>query len=61
MILVDPSSLPNFEGATWNSPESVVVNNPSPGTWRVMVNGFEVNTRSDEFELRVTLDGQVVR
>ena len=61
MILEAPSSLLNFDGATWNSPESVVVNKPTPGTWRVMVNGFEVNTRSDEFELRVALDGQVVR
>ena len=61
MILEDPSSVLSWKGATFNSPELVVVNNPAPGTWRVMVDGYTVNTGADEFELRVTLDGQVVR
>ena len=57
----DPSGALYFGAATWNSPESVVVNNPKPGTWRVLVDAYEMNTRSEKFELWVTLDGQVVR
>ncbi len=61
MILVNPASVANFNGATLNSPESAVVNNPMPGTWFILVNGFEVNTKSDKFDLRVTLDGQLLK
>lgn len=61
IFLEDPSSVLYVEGGTFNSPESVVVNNPIPGTWNVILHGFQVNTGIDKFELRVTLDGQVVR
>ncbi len=61
MILVNPNGQANFAGATLDSPESAVVNNPAPGTWLVFVDGFEVNTRSDKFELRVVLDGKVLK
>jgi hypothetical protein len=61
LIPQDPSGALYFEGAFFNSPESVVVNNPAPGTWQIFVDAYEMNTRTDKFELRVTLDGRVVR
>jgi hypothetical protein len=61
MILVNPIGGPNFAGATLNNPEAVVVNNPMTGTWLVLVDGFEVHTATDKFELRVSLDGKVVK
>jgi Subtilase family/Bacterial pre-peptidase C-terminal domain len=43
MTLIDPSSVVNFDGATLNSPERVVVVNPQPGTWTILVDGFTVH------------------
>jgi len=51
----------NFAGATLASPERVVIDNPAPGTWNVFVVGFTLNTRNDEFKLRVSADGQRLR
>jgi serine protease AprX len=61
LYLVDPNSLVYFEGDPFGSPESVVVNNPTPGTWQIFVDAYEMNTHTDKFELRVTLDGRVAR
>jgi subtilisin family serine protease len=60
LILVSPAGSVNFAGATLNNPEFAAVVNPAAGTWLALVNGFEVNTRNDRFELRVTLDGKLV-
>jgi len=61
LILVDPNGVPNFAGATINSPERVSVANPAAGVWTIVVDGFQVNTRSDTFKLRVNLDGKTVK
>ena len=34
---------------------------PLPGTWLILVDGFEIDTGTDKFELRVSLDGQVIK
>ena len=61
MILVAPNGVPNFAGATLRNPERVVINNPAPGHWVVLVDGFEIPAGRDKFELRVSVDGHVVK
>ncbi len=61
LILVAPGGALNFAGATIGNPEVAVVNNPAPGQWLAVVDGFEVATGTDKFELRVALDGTVVK
>lgn len=56
MILFSPSFDPAFffAGATLNSPERVVVDNPEAGIWIVIVDGFEVAQGRDPYVLEVT-------
>jgi hypothetical protein len=58
MYLFDPAGGINTSGVTVNSPEDVVVLNPIPGTWNVMIQGFFVPTKKDNFVLSVLLDGK---
>jgi Subtilase family len=60
LILLAPNGTVNLNGATLNNPEEAIVANPMPGTWFAIVAGFEIDTGSDKFELRVALDGKVV-
>jgi len=61
MILLLPDGTMNFDGATLNSPERVVIKDPKPGVWTVYVNGFTVFGQSDEWQLRATADGVRLR
>jgi len=61
MILVDPNLNQNDDGARLNSPEAATVVNPTPGTWQVIIDGFDIPAGSDTFALRVTLDGKLVK
>ena len=61
LILVAPGGAVNAAGATARNPEVAVVDNPAAGQWLALVDGFEVNTGDDRFELRVSLDGNVVK
>jgi serine protease AprX len=61
LYLVNPGGGLIVSGATLNSPEAVQVNNPAAGKWTVVVVGFEIQTGSDRFDLRVSLDGKVVK
>lgn len=61
LILVSPSGTANLNGATLSNPENVVVDNPAQGQWLALVSGFEVYGGSDKYELRVALDGKVVK
>jgi len=61
MYLYDPNGGINGSGATLNSPEEVVITNPIPGTWYVLVQGFAVATKTDNFVLSVVLDGKPVK
>ena len=66
MILVDPNGATNFSGATFDSPERVVLNNPPAGTWTVFVQGFTIydtndadgQPATDTFTLRASADGK---
>jgi hypothetical protein len=59
--LLSPSNSYNFDAATLHTPERATVSNPTPGTWTLFVNGYEMPTKSDKFRLSVVLDGKVVR
>jgi subtilisin family serine protease len=61
LVLVDPNGATNTDGATLDNPEVVVIKNPAPGTWVALLSGFEIHTRFDRYELRVSLDGNVVK
>jgi subtilisin family serine protease len=61
LILVRPNGTLSVAGATLNSPEHVVINNPPAGNWLAVIVGFDVAGRSDMYELRVALDGKVVK
>jgi hypothetical protein len=63
--VVDANGFP--PGATFNSPERLVVANPQPGDWTVIVNGFTIHSVGgrghsgrDQFTLRVSADGSPV-
>ncbi|MBI1950149.1 MAG: S8 family serine peptidase [Acidobacteria bacterium] len=60
LVLIDPDGNLNFEGASLDAPEVVSIADPKPGTWVVVLLGFELHTPDDKFELRVSLDGSVV-
>jgi subtilisin family serine protease len=53
MVLVPPVGNPNFQGATLDSPETVTIANPTPGTWTIFVDGFTVHGRREKYEVRV--------
>ena len=61
LLVINPNGVLNLSGATLNNPERTVVNNPTPGAWVVVVSGFQISTETDKYELRVSLDGRVVR
>jgi hypothetical protein len=61
MILVAPDLTQNTDGAHLNAPEVATIFNPDPGTWLVGIIGFDVPATSDKFELRVILDGKVIK
>jgi subtilisin family serine protease len=61
LILVSPTNQLILDGATLNNPELARVLNPAAGLWQAFINGFEVNTKSDKFELRVEVDGKVIK
>jgi subtilisin family serine protease len=61
MILFDPNLNTNTDGAHLNSPEKATVLNPIPGTWLVLIKGFDIPAGSDKYELRVALDGKVIK
>jgi subtilisin family serine protease len=61
MFLFDPALNLLLSGATLRNPEVVTVNNPAPGTWLVVVDGFEIHADPDRYELQVIGDGRVIR
>jgi subtilisin family serine protease len=61
LILIAPNGAVNVDGAGLNSPETASIDHPLAGTWTVLLNGFEINTGDDKYELRIALDGKVVK
>ena len=60
MVLVDPDGTTNLAGATLSDPEVVTLASPKPGTWQVYLLGSTVNSVEDKYELRLTVDGDVL-
>jgi subtilisin family serine protease len=60
IILAPPYTSLILDGATLNAPEVARVAKPTPGSWFVLVSGYDVNARRERFKLRVALDGDVV-
>jgi subtilisin family serine protease len=54
LIVVSPSGVEDFRGATLNAPERTVVEAPEPGTWTAIVEGFTVHRALAPFVLQVT-------
>ena len=61
LFAIDPDGVLNDNGASLNSPEEVTVANPKAGTWTFIVDGFDIPARFDQYELRVIVDGKVIR
>jgi len=67
MILIDPdgnvfvNENGTSPGATLAGPERATVENPKCGEWQVVVDGFNIPAGSDKYQLRVTLDGEILR
>lgn len=54
LVLVPPGGgAPIFSGATIDSPETVTIANPVPGTWTLYVNGFTVAGKREKYQLRI--------
>jgi subtilisin family serine protease len=56
LILVSPSGEEDFRGATYDAPERAVLEEPEPGTWTAIVDGFTVHRGKVPFVLQVTLE-----
>ena len=66
LVLTDPFGGVNVDGATLDSPERVVIDNPLDGIWSAVIGGFTVHGvhggPQDRWELRVTdQDGRRLR
>jgi subtilisin family serine protease len=61
LYIVDPNLKLNLDAAQLNSPEHAVIQKPIAGAWQACVFGFFVPTGIEKYELRVSLDGKVVK
>ncbi|MCW5977031.1 MAG: S8 family serine peptidase [Bryobacteraceae bacterium] len=61
LFLISPSSKDNRSAATGSSPETTTIENPEPGTWLARIAGNTILSKFDKFELRIALDGVVIR
>jgi hypothetical protein len=61
LILIRPNGTVVVTGATLSSPEQFSLANPAAGNWLMIVAGFDIAARADTYELRVALNGQVVK
>ncbi len=70
MFVFDPiRPFPDTQGVHLNDPEHSVFTNPPspgsippiPGTWNVLIHGFDIPAGSDKYELRVDVDGKVLK
>jgi len=48
-------------GVTLDAPERVVIDQPSPGLWGIILQGFAIQGRTERFHLSVTADGVRLR
>ena len=59
LYLIDPLGNLDFHGASFRSPERVVIDDPIPGEWQIVVEGFALHGFRDEYQLRVTDQNQI--
>ena len=52
LIITDPNQELILDGATLVAPETVVLENPTPGEWKISVEGFQLHDMQDEYVLR---------
>jgi hypothetical protein len=57
LVLQDPNGGLNFDGAALASPERVVVENPTPGTWTALIQGTTVQLHQELWALTALADG----
>jgi serine protease AprX len=56
MILFDPNgALASFAGATGNAPERAIIDAPLPGTWYVLIDGYEIY-KPDNWDLFLNIE-----
>lgn len=53
LVLVNPNNEFIFDAATLASPERIVINNPLPGKWTLLVEGFLLHGVEDTYRLKV--------
>lgn len=54
LILVPPGGgAPIFSGATFDSPETVTIADPTPGIWTLFVDGFTITGNREKYQLRI--------
>jgi serine protease AprX len=61
VTVISPDGLPNFAGATLRNPEAVKIAQPKAGQWLAVVYAFDIPSGDDKYELRIALDGKVVK
>ena len=60
VILVDPDGGPYYNGATLNSPERVHIDDPIPGEWLALIDGYTVYDQHERYELVLQADGKAI-
>jgi hypothetical protein len=55
LILVSPTGVAVFDGATLDSPETVTITNPVAGTWTMFVDGFTIAGKKERYQLRIDI------
>lgn len=53
MIVIDPDGNEYYDGAQFFSPEKQVLTNPTPGTYIVLVYGYEIYHGKDPYQLNI--------
>ena len=52
LILIDPDGNLVFDGATLRVPEKVLITDPIPGNWTIIVDGFQLHGTNDQYIIR---------
>jgi hypothetical protein len=61
LILIKPDGTTIYDAATISNPESVSLANPQAGQWMALLQGFDIPSGSDKYDLRIAVDGQVLK
>jgi subtilisin family serine protease len=53
MYVIDPDGVWYYDGATYVSPEKLTITNPVPGTYTVLIYGYDIYHGRDPYQLRI--------